>query len=93
MSRRQRGSGARRQRILNRGDEPTSASNVSLQYRVGDVMAAKKKAKAPVSRSEKAIETAVERIGDLLSEREDGSSGDWDADVRKILKKLIKAVM
>jgi len=56
-------------------------------------MAAKKKAKAPVSRSEKAIETAVERIGDLLSEREDGSSGDWDADVRKILKKLIKAVM
>lgn len=91
MSGRQRGSGNCWQRVFDWSDEPTGAPDVSLQYRVGDVMPAKKKAKAPVSRSEKAIETAVERIGDLLSEREDGGTVDWNTAVRKILKKLLKA--
>jgi hypothetical protein len=38
------------------------------------------------------LEIAVERLGDLLTEREDGGAVNWDAEVRKILKKLIKAV-
>jgi len=49
--------------------------------------------KAPPKKpSLSAIETAVEKIGDLLSEREWGSSGDWDAKVRKILKTLVREV-
>jgi hypothetical protein len=50
-------------------------------------MAAKKAKKAAPT----AIETAVERIGDLLSRREDGDDFNWNAEVRKILKKLLKA--